>query len=246
MGGKSIHQPIKLVALNGSPNKNGNTATIMRWVVEGAVETGTAKLGPVTCTWIDVAERNIEYCRGCYHCLRHRRCVIRDGMDEIMNLLRESDGAIVGSPVYEGAPSAQMKTVMDRISLFCLYRGIFDNKHAVGVATSGVAPTKRTAKDCAMMFGRSSGLVRTTTASLSGGYTDVDMVNYPKIRKRALKTGRQLVRDIRSPGRLSGSSVKYAWIGWLRRNFLKKLLVKHPEQFKGVLDDWKAWGWLQE
>jgi hypothetical protein len=165
-------------------------------------------------------------------------------MDEIMRRLLDSDGIIAGSPVYEGSPSAQMKTVMDRISLFCLYRGIFDNKQSVGVATSGVAPTKKTAKDCAMMFGRSSGLVRTTTASLSGGYTDVVAENYPKARKRALITGRRLVRDIRRPGRLSGSSLKYTWIGWLRRNFLKKLIVKHPEQFKGVLEDWKAWGWL--
>ena len=238
---KQLSGPIRIVALNGSPNKNGNTSTLMQWVVEGA-----AGVGPVTHTWIDIADRNIEYCRGCYHCLRHQRCVIRDDMDEIMKLLLEADGAIAGSPVYEGAPSAQMKTVMDRVSLFCLYRGVFDGKHAVGVATSGVAPTKRTAKECATMFGRPSGLVRTTTASISGRYTDLNAANYPKVREKAFKTGRKLVRDIRAPGRLSGSSVKYAWIGWLRRNFLKRLIVNNPEQFKGVLDDWRAWGWLNK
>lgn len=168
MGGSSTHQPIKLVALNGSPKKNGNTARVMRWVVEGAVRADAE-----TVTWIDITDRHIEYCRGCYHCLRYHRCIILDDMDEIMSLLQEADGAI------------------------------------------------------------------------SGGYTDVDADNYPKVRKRALNKGRGLVRDIQRPGRLSGSSLKYRWIGWLRRNFLKKLIVKHPEQFKGVLEDWKEWGWLK-
>ena len=56
---KQLSGPIRIVALNGSPNKNGNTSTLMQWVVEGA-----AGVGPVTHTWIDIADRNIEYCRG--------------------------------------------------------------------------------------------------------------------------------------------------------------------------------------
>lgn len=233
-----MNKKVRILALNGSPNPARNTATLMRWVVEGCKKEGAFV------RWVDLHTSNINYCKGCHGCLRGDRCVIRDDVDRILEDLQTFDGAVVGSPVYEGSPSAQMKTLMDRIALFTLYRGILDDKRTVGVATSGVAPTKRTAKECAMMFGRSSGLVMSKTATISGGYREIDERTHRKLRKKAVRKGRKLVKDIRRPPFLSRSDLKYAWVGFLRRNFLKRMILKNPEEFAGVIGYWKDMGWL--
>jgi multimeric flavodoxin WrbA len=234
-----MKKQVRILALNGSPNPARNTANLMRWVLEGCKKEGAFV------KWVDLHESDINYCTGCHGCIRGDMCVIRDDVDSIMEDLQTFDGAVVGSPVYEGYPSAQMKTLMDRIALFTLYRGILDDKRTVGVSTSGVAPTKRTARECAMMFGRSSGLVMSKTASLTGGYGEIDERTHRKLKENAVRKGRKLVKDIRKPPVVSRSDLKYAWIGFLRKNFLKRLILKNPEEFAGVIEYWKDKGWLK-
>lgn len=232
------NQEINIIAINGSPHTSGNTATLMKWVAEGCIKENANII------WINISEKEINYCRGCYHCLRTGDCIIKDDVKEIKELIWNSKGVIVGSPVYEGAPSAQLKTLMDRIALFTLYMAIFDDKWSIGVATSGVAPTNRTAKECATIFGRNAGIICSKTASITGNYTAINEMNHGKLQKKAQKMGQGFVRVIQKNPSINSGSIKYAWTGFLRRHFLKRLITKNPEQFSGVIKYWKKKGWL--
>jgi len=61
-----------------------------------------------------VRAKNISPCRHCDYCLRNGECVIRDDMYQLYPLLREAQGFVIATPVYNGGLSAQTKIVIDR------------------------------------------------------------------------------------------------------------------------------------
>ena len=73
-----------IVALNGSPHRKGNTATLMQWVLDGCAEAGAGV------EWLHVADCHIEYCQGCFTCLRTGACPIVD--DVPLALIKLRDG----------------------------------------------------------------------------------------------------------------------------------------------------------
>ena len=228
----------QIVALNGSPHRNGNTVTLMGWVMEGCRAAGA------TMDWIHIVDHQIDYCQGCFTCLRTGACPIQDDVAAVRNRLLAADGIIVGSPVYEGQPTAQLKTFLDRITLLNLYTHTFEHKWSVGVATSGVAPTRGLAKELAMLFGQRSGVIGAKTTSIDRGYQRLADVHSPRLPKRARAVGRKLVQDVLSGSRWRLPRPQDLWIAALRRWVVRPLVTGHPEQFAGVLDIWQAKGWL--
>ena len=61
-----------------------------------------------------VRGKRIGFCAHCDSCLGGGGCVIQDDVQEVYPLLREAEGIIIASPVYNGGVSAQIKAVMDR------------------------------------------------------------------------------------------------------------------------------------
>ncbi len=104
---------MKIVAINGSPRKNGNTAQCLEAVgreVEAAgVDFQVFQPGP-----------NVRPCMACYHCLNtgSLRCVRDDdGVNGIIAACIEADGILLASPVYHGGVAGGMKCVLDRLML---------------------------------------------------------------------------------------------------------------------------------
>lgn len=219
-----------IIGLNGSPHRDGNTATLMGWVLEGCAEAGARV------EWIHVVDYDIRYCQGCFACLRDGECPIGDDLAEVRDRLLAADGIVVGSPVYEGQPTAQLKTLMDRLALLVLYADTFARQHSVGVATSGLAPTGGTAK-AADLFGHCSGTIGAKVASLAQGYRPLTEADFPRLPRRARALGRRLVRDIRHPDQ--GFNLKRAWIGFLRGLLRRFVVERHPDQFAGVIRIWR-------
>ena len=137
-GGSGKEQPVisdrrvSIVVLNGSPHRDGNTATLMGWVVAGCVEAGASV------EWIHLVDHSIDYCQGCFTCLRTGECHIQDGFAQVRRRMEMADGIIVGSPMYAGQPTAQLKTFLDRLTLLNLYTHVFERQRSVAVVTSGV------------------------------------------------------------------------------------------------------------
>ncbi len=101
---------MKLLAIAGSPRKHGNSNSLMRIAVEGAVERG-AEAEVVYAKDLDIAG-----CRGCDGCRKtpDATCVQDDDMQRVYPLVRECDALLLASPVYFYALSSQIKQVLDR------------------------------------------------------------------------------------------------------------------------------------
>ena len=104
---------MKIVAINGSPRKNGNTAQCLEVVRREVEAAGVAfqvfQPGP-----------KVHPCMACYHCLNtgSLRCVQTDDMvNDIIAACIEADGILLASPVYHGGIAGGMKCVLDRLML---------------------------------------------------------------------------------------------------------------------------------
>ncbi|UCF98342.1 MAG: flavodoxin family protein [Spirochaetaceae bacterium] len=107
-----------LTVVNGSPRKNGNTEILLDQVAKGYTDSG----GRIR--QIRLHDSGIEYCTGCFTCLRQRErpCKLNDPMDGIYDELLGSGAIVLGTPVYFWGPSAQMKTFLDRLFPFGDYQ----------------------------------------------------------------------------------------------------------------------------
>lgn len=61
-----------------------------------------------------VRGKQISPCRHCDYCLKNKECVVKDDMYQLYSLLREADGLVIATPVYNGGLSAQTKIMIDR------------------------------------------------------------------------------------------------------------------------------------
>ena len=107
----------KIVVLNGSPRKKGNTSALVRAFTRGAEEAGH------TVTEFFLDGMDIHGCKGCFggHSGRDCPCVQKDDMGEIYPAVRESDVVVLASPLYYWNLSGQLRTAVDR--LFALEEG---------------------------------------------------------------------------------------------------------------------------
>ena len=85
-----------------------------------------------------VRGKRIGFCTHCDFCLEHKECVFKDDMQEVYALLKEADGLVFATPVYNGGVSAQIKAVMDRCrAAVAGDRNFFRYKVGMGIALGG-------------------------------------------------------------------------------------------------------------
>lgn len=110
---------MKIVILQGSPNKNGSTAILAESFKKGAEEAGHSVKR------FDVAAMDIKPCGGCVACGYEGPCVLKDANAEIHTAILEAEMLVFATPLYYYAMSAQLKTVIDR---FCSYNSSITRK----------------------------------------------------------------------------------------------------------------------
>lgn len=101
----------KIIVLNGSPRKNGNTSALVKAFREGAESAGHS----VTEFWL--GGMKINGCRGC--CAGGKNpespCVQKDDMEQIYQAYKEADVVVLASPLYYWTISGQLKCAFDRL-----------------------------------------------------------------------------------------------------------------------------------
>jgi NAD(P)H-dependent FMN reductase len=229
---KSVH----VIGLNGSPHRAGNTVTLMGWVLDGCAASGAQ------IEWLHLVDFDIRYCQGCFTCLRTGVCPIKDDFLTLRASLLAADGIVAGSPVYEGGPSAQFKTFLDRLTLLNLYTNLFERQHSVGVATSGIAPTEGVAKGLSFVLGRPVGIIGAKTSTPAHGYQSLAAAHHPRLPEKAGALGQRLVAAIRQPRRFCFPSREYLIYLLCQHAFLRPMVLNNPDQFAGVLRIWEAQG----
>ncbi len=101
----------KIMVLNGSWRKGGNTAALVKEFVRGAEQAGN------TVTVFELGGMNINGCKGCMAGGKHPEspCVQKDDMEKIYPVYREADVLVLASPLYYWTISGQLKTAFDRL-----------------------------------------------------------------------------------------------------------------------------------
>ena len=104
---------MKLIAINGSPRKQWNTARLLEKVVEGAKSAGMdAKL-------VHIYDFDFKGCISCFACKRvsgtsQGRCALRDSLTPLLDEIREVDALVLGSPLYLMSETGEMRSFMER------------------------------------------------------------------------------------------------------------------------------------
>lgn len=101
----------KIVILNGSPRKNGNTSALVEAFTKGAKEAGNT----VTTFFLD--RMDIHGCKGCFGGGKNPEspCVQKDDMDKIYPAYKDADVVVLASPLYYWNLSGQIRTTFDRL-----------------------------------------------------------------------------------------------------------------------------------
>ena len=132
---------MKIVALNGSPKKTGNTYNAIKLVFDELEKEG------IETEIIQIGSKNIRGCTACNACskTKNERCIIDDEINGIIQKMKNADGIILGSPVYFSGIAGTMKSALDRIFYVSGSNGnIFRNKigdSVVAFRHSGGMPT---------------------------------------------------------------------------------------------------------
>lgn len=85
-----------------------------------------------------VRGKNIGFCQHCDYCMRNKECKLKDDMYTLYPSLRDAEGLVIATPVYNGGISAQTKAVMDRCrALFAVDKNVFRRKVGMAIAVGG-------------------------------------------------------------------------------------------------------------
>jgi multimeric flavodoxin WrbA len=102
---------MKVVALNGSARKDGNTAILINVVFDEMKKEG------IETELIQMAGKPIQGCIACYKCFknRNRRCSVeKDMLNEIISVMEPAEGVLLGSPTYFSDVSSGMRAFIER------------------------------------------------------------------------------------------------------------------------------------
>jgi multimeric flavodoxin WrbA len=105
---------MKVIAINGSPRKDGNTSQALKVMADELKKHG------IDVETIQIGHLNIHGCTGCGYCSssKKNRCVFKDDIvNETAEKMRESDGFILASPTYYAGIAGNMKCFLDRAFL---------------------------------------------------------------------------------------------------------------------------------
>jgi len=103
---------MKMIALHGSPRKNGNSDTLTEYFIKGMRGIRDAEL-----KHFYLNDLSIKPCQGCLICETsvNHSCSIKDDMQEIYSTYIDADIIVWATPMYWGYLTAQLKTVLDRM-----------------------------------------------------------------------------------------------------------------------------------
>jgi len=103
-----------VLAINGSPRKNGNTAILLHKALEGATAKGA------TTEFIHLYDLTYKGCVSCFACKlkdgkSYGKCAYKDELTPILEKVEQADAIIFGSPIYLGAATGEMRSFLERL-----------------------------------------------------------------------------------------------------------------------------------
>ena len=117
---------MKILLINGSPKRGGNTFIALSEVAKTLESEG------VDTEIIHVGHKDIHGCIACRKCEELGKCVFDDLVNEVNKKFETADGIVIGSPVYYASPAGTLISFLDRL----FYSASFDKSMKVGAAVA--------------------------------------------------------------------------------------------------------------
>ena len=126
---------MNVIAFNGSPRKNGTTATLLNKALEGAASQGAKT------EFVQLNQLNMKGCQACFSCKKrggksYGKCAHIDGMTPLYGKIERADAILLGSPIYFGTVSSGTKMFIERLFPYFTYKdysSLFPRKIPVGL-----------------------------------------------------------------------------------------------------------------
>ena len=135
---------MRIIAINGSPRKRWNTATLLKKALEGAESQGAET------ELINLYDLNFKGCKSCFSCKTngsrsYGKCAVKDDLTPILERIEDFDAIILGSPIYLGTVTGEMRSLIERLIFpYLTYtdpiRSLFPKKiHSAFIYTMNIA-----------------------------------------------------------------------------------------------------------
>ncbi len=115
---------MKVLLINASPRKNGNTALALSQMIEVFKEEG------IETELFNIGNKPVRSCVACLSCRKTGKCVFDDEVNEAAPKFAECDGLVLATPVYYASANATLSAFCDRL----FYSTPFDKTMKVGAA----------------------------------------------------------------------------------------------------------------
>jgi len=193
---------MKILAFNGSPRRNGNTATLLDQAIAGAQERGAEV------ERFDLYTLQFSGCVSCFSCKRLDRerpivCVVKDDLQPVLEKVRSADAICIATPVYYGSETASTRALIERLCFPYLNYADYTKSHfprriPVGLIYTMNIPQERVE---AMGYDVTFGRTRSTLAREFGACEMVMACNttqyddYSKYEANATPESKKAYRD---------------------------------------------------
>lgn len=145
----------KTLAILGSPHADGITAQMLDIAADAVKARGDEVV------YLNLYEKNIQFCRGCRKCLEKKECVMtKDDMAEITEWIKESNRIILAAPVYWANVPAVVKNLFDRLLGVAMEETATFPKPRLSGKEYVLLTACNTPMPFAYIFGQSAGAVR--------------------------------------------------------------------------------------
>jgi len=116
---------MNVLAINGSPRKNWNTATLLTQALEGAASQGAET------DLVHLYDLSFKGCKSCFACKlkdgrSYGKCALQDDLTPILEKIDNADALILGSPIYWGNVTGEMRSFMERAAF---PYSVYDENH---------------------------------------------------------------------------------------------------------------------
>jgi multimeric flavodoxin WrbA len=180
---------MQVVGISGSMRKDGNTATLVRLVLDQVKAEG------IKAQYITLADKVIKPCIGCENCKEERTCIVKnDDWHRIIDRVLGCDVLVLGAPTYYYDVNGQTKNFIDRT--YALYHERqLAGRSAVGIAVHADEGGKRALQTMEGFF--SSHEFSYLGHVLGKGYLAGDVLHDRTAVQAAEKIGQKIVRLLR-------------------------------------------------
>ncbi len=141
---------MNVIAINGSPRKTWNTATLLHKALDGAKSVGADT------ELIDLYDLNFKGCTSCFACKRKDyknigQCVMKDDLTNVLDKISKCDVLLLGSPIYFGNVTGEMHSFLERLLFASMTYNVGHGSVFKGKVSSGFIYTMNVPEDISTM-----------------------------------------------------------------------------------------------